>query len=104
MKQEKFEQIQGLLRQEQDAIITFFVSRLPLKNNSNLFLRDLQVILHSYLENKGYKPGYSETEMLCFHLLGQWEADGAVTRVETNTWRVNTLVKKAQPETETAGV
>lgn len=58
-------------------------------HNSNVFLRDLQYGVMSFLGSKGSAPGHDEAERITRELAARFVSEGVFTAVDHQSWRVN---------------
>lgn len=92
------QETQQLLVNEKSVLLNYFKSRFPLFHNSNIFFRDMQFVIQSFLELRKVHLTYSEYESITSDFLAQLENEGKVIKVSANGWKVN------MPEFRTGGV
>jgi hypothetical protein len=64
-------------------------------NNSNIFFRDIQYAIKSFLEKKDKKIKYAEAEKLAQEFITQMENGGQLKKMSNNAWKVNFSFEKS---------
>lgn len=77
------------LMAEKEIFLKYMKEKYKIFNNSNIFLRDIQYGIKSFFEKKDIKMTYPEAENLMKELTESMEAAGELTKLSSNTWKVN---------------
>jgi hypothetical protein len=70
-------------------VLTFLKSRFPLYHQSNIFFRDIQYGIQLFLERKGIKSGYPESERIAHEFASALEREGVLIPVDRQSWALN---------------
>ncbi len=70
-------------------VLTFLKSRFPLYHQSNIFFRDIQYGIQLFLERKGIKAGYPESEQIAHEFASTLEREGVLIPVDRQSWALN---------------
>ena len=70
-------------------VLAFLKSRFPLYHQSNVFFRDLQYGIRLFLERKGIRAGYAESEQIAHEFVSTLEREGVLTAVDRQSWALN---------------
>ena len=70
-------------------VLAFLKSRFPLYHQSNVFFRDIQYGIQLFLERKGIKASYPESEMIAREFVARLEKEGVFIPVDRQTWALN---------------
>jgi hypothetical protein len=77
-----------ILDQHKD-VLNFLKTRFPVYHLSNVFFRDIQYGIRTYLERKGKKIRYSDAEELAHAYTHKLESEGILRAVDHQTWVVD---------------
>ena len=86
------------LTAEKEIFLKYMKEKYKIFYNSNIFLRDIQYAIKSFFEKKDIKLTYAEAESLMKELTSNMEKNGELTRLSSNTWKVNFLMKEEKFE------
>lgn len=64
----------------------FLKSRFPLYHQSNIFFRDIQYGIQLFLERKGIKAGYPESEQIAHGFISALEREGVLIAIDRQSW------------------
>jgi hypothetical protein len=70
-------------------VLTFLKSRFPLYHQSNIFFRDIQYGIQLFLDRKGIKAGYPESEQIAHEFVSTLEREGVLIPVDRQSWALN---------------
>ncbi|HEX7572654.1 MAG TPA: hypothetical protein VF514_06135 [Bacteroidota bacterium] len=70
-------------------VLTFLKSRFPLYHQSNIFFRDIQYGIQLFLERKGIKAGYPESEQIAHEFVSTLEREGVLIPIDRQSWALN---------------
>ncbi|MBA4406298.1 hypothetical protein C0389_03390 [bacterium] len=73
----------------------FMKEKYNVYHNSNIFFRDIQYAVKSFLEKKNKKIKYSEAEKIAQEFIKQMENDGQLKKMSNNAWKVNFSFEKS---------
>lgn len=73
----------------QSIFFNFMREKYRVFNNSNIFFRDIQYAIKSFLEKKEQKVKYAEAEKLAVEFIKKMESAGLLIKMSTNAWKVN---------------
>lgn len=73
----------------QSIFFNFMREKYRVFNNSNIFFRDIQYAIKSFLEKKEQKVKYAEAEKLAVEFIKKMESDGLLIKMSNNAWKVN---------------
>lgn len=77
------------LMAEKTIFLNYMKEKYKVYYNSNIFLRDIQYAIKSFLEKKDYKVTYAEAETLMKDFTANLENSGELIKLNDNTWKVN---------------
>lgn len=83
------------LSSNKTIFFNFMKEKYRVYQNSNIFFRDIQYAIKSYLEKKDKKIKYSEAEKIAQEFIKQMENDGQLKKMSTNAWKVNFSFEKS---------
>ncbi|MFA3783079.1 hypothetical protein ABRY23_08455 [Melioribacteraceae bacterium 4301-Me] len=84
----------NLLLNEKKAFFKFMKTKYPLFYNSNIFLRDIQYAIKSYLEKKEINLTYPQAEKLAIEFAAALEKDGELVNIAPNAWKINFMIEQ----------
>ena len=94
------------LMTNRSIFFNFMREKYKVYNNSNIFFRDIQYAIKSYLEKKEKKVKYSDAENLAKEFIKKLETEGQLIKMSNNAWKVNfsfeSVVTKETTENVTA--
>ena len=70
-------------------VLTFLKSRFPLFHQSNIFFRDMQYGIQLFLERKGIKAGYPESERIAHEFVSTLEREGVLVAIDRQSWALH---------------
>lgn len=70
-------------------VLTFLKSRFPLFHLSNIFFRDIQYGIQLFLERKGIKAGYPESEQIAHEFVSALEREGVLVAIDRQSWALH---------------
>ncbi|PKL83832.1 MAG: hypothetical protein CVV24_02885 [Ignavibacteriae bacterium HGW-Ignavibacteriae-3] len=84
----------------QTIFFSFMKEKYYVFYNSNIFFRDIQYAIKSYLEKKNKKVKYSEAEKIAEGFIAHMEKDNQLIKMSENAWKVNFSLEKGviQPD------
>jgi len=77
------------LMTNQSIFFNFMREKYNVYHNSNIFFRDIQYAIKSYLEKKEKKVKYSDAEKLAKEFIQKLETEGQLIKMSNNAWKVN---------------
>jgi hypothetical protein len=77
------------LKNESKIFLSYLKAKFPVFHNSNLFSRDFQYGLKSYLEKKGIKITDSNLVSLSKQFSGYYETEGIFIKTSAQGWKLN---------------
>lgn len=77
------------LKNENQIFLSYLKAKFPVFHNSNLFSRDFQYGLKSFLEKKGINLTENILVKLAKELSGFYEANGIFLRTSNQGWKLN---------------
>lgn len=77
-----------LIKSEKEILLAYLKAKFPLFNNSNIFYRDIQFGIRSFLEMKNYKVTYKQSEDLANEFAQMLVNDSVLERVNEQAWKV----------------
>ncbi len=89
MLQGKLNEYFSLLKIEDAQFLNFLKARYPLFHKSNFFYRDFQYGIRKYLELKGIKISYAESDQLAKEMAAYLEEKTIFIPVNDQGWTVN---------------
>ncbi len=78
----------------QIMFFNFMKEKYRVFNNSNIFFRDIQYAIKSFLEKKEKKIKYAEAEKLAQEFTQKMETEGHLIKMSNNAWKVNFSFEK----------
>ena len=78
-----------LLKSEDLSLLEFLKAKFPVFHNSNIFYRDFQYGIRSFLEKKEIEISYSEAGELAAQMALYFEEKGIFKRVNSMGWKIN---------------
>lgn len=82
------------LLSNQSIFFSYMKERYNVYYNSNIFFRDIQYAIKSFLEKKNKKIKYSEAEKIANEFIAKMENDGQLKKMSSNAWKVNFSFEK----------
>lgn len=70
-------------------VLAFLKSRFPLYHQSNVFFRDIQYGIQLFLERKGIKATYPESERIAHEFASTLEREGVLIAIDRQSWALN---------------
>ena len=67
-------------------VLAFLKSRFPLYHQSNVFFRDIQYGIQLFLERKGIRVGYPESEQIANDFISTLEREGVLVAIDRQSW------------------
>jgi len=67
-------------------VLAFLKARFPLYHQSNVFFRDIQYGIQLFLERKGIKAGYPESEQIAHDFISALEREGVLVPIDPQSW------------------
>ncbi len=92
------------LLSNQSIFFNFMKEKYKVYQNSNIFFRDIQYAIKSFLEKKDKKIKYAEAEKLAQEFITQMENDGQLKKMSNNAWKVNFSFGKGVIQKDEANV
>ncbi|HEX9252579.1 MAG TPA: hypothetical protein VF870_10070 [Ignavibacteriaceae bacterium] len=77
------------LKNESEIFLSYLKAKFPVFHNSNLFSRDFQYGLKSYLEKKGIKITDSNLVNLSKQFSSYYETEGILIKTSDQGWKLN---------------
>jgi hypothetical protein len=77
------------LKNNDEILLKFLKAKFPVFHNSNIFFRDLQYGIRSFLEKKDIIVTYKESENLANDIAEHFTGKGIFQRVNNQGWKVN---------------
>ncbi len=71
------------------VFLNFLKATFPVFHNSNFFFRDFHYGVRKYLEKKGNKISYSDSEEIARELGKYFEGEGIFVKIDAQSWKVN---------------
>ncbi len=90
------------LSSNKTIFFNFMKERYNVYQNSNIFFRDIQYAIKSFLEKKNKKIKYSEAETIAKEFIKQMENDNQLKKMSNNAWKVNFSFEKSVIESDDA--
>jgi hypothetical protein len=75
--------------EHRSEVLTFLKSRFPLFHQSNIFFRDIQYGIQLFLERKGIKAGYPQSELIAHEFVSTLEREGVLVAIDRQSWALN---------------
>ena len=82
------------LLSQKDIFLNFMKEKYPVHNNSNIFLRDIQYAVKSFLEKKNKKVKFAETAKITEVFIEQLSEKGILKKISANSWKLNFSLEK----------
>jgi hypothetical protein len=70
-------------------VLAFLKSRFPLYHQSNVFFRDIQYGIQLFLDRKGIKSRYPQSERIAHEFVSTLEREGVLRGVDRQSWALN---------------
>jgi len=70
-------------------LLAFLKSRFPLFDQSNVFFRDIQYGIQIFLQRRGIRAGYPESERIAKEFVSALEREGVLVAMDRQTWKLN---------------
>jgi len=86
---DKFQRNLELLKSNDEELLKYLKARIPVFHNSNLFFRDLQYGIRSFLEKKEIIISYQDSEKLANEIANHFERKGTFVKVNHQGWKVH---------------
>ena len=83
------------LSSNKTIFFNFMKEKYNVYQNSNIFFRDIQYAIKSFLEKKNKKIKYSEAEKIAQEFIKQLENDDQLKKMSNNAWKVNFSLEKS---------
>ena len=77
------------LKNESQIFLSYLKAKFPIFHNSNLFSRDFQYGLKSFLEKKGITLSDINLDSLTKEFSGYYETQGILIRTSKQGWKLN---------------
>jgi hypothetical protein len=77
------------LKNESQIFLSYLKAKFPIFHNSNLFSRDFQYGLKSFLEKKGIALSDFNLDSLAKQFSGYYETQGILIRTSNQGWKLN---------------
>ncbi|GIK22917.1 MAG: hypothetical protein HND40_05410 [Ignavibacteriota bacterium] len=77
------------LKKENEIFLNYLKAKFPLFHNSNVFSRDFEYGLESFLEKRGISLSYQKLEELSKLLSNYFESTGIFVKTSKIGWRLN---------------
>ncbi len=78
-----------LIKNDYKVFLGFLKVKFPLFHNSNVFFRDLQFGIMSYLVRKGIKINNAQAESIAERMITFFEGEKIFTKIDKHSWRLN---------------
>ncbi|MBT8379858.1 MAG: hypothetical protein KJN64_11550 [Ignavibacteria bacterium] len=85
----KLEQKLEMLKSSDSSLLEFLKAKFPVFHNSNIFFRDIQYGIRSYLEKKEIKISYQDAEKLAKEMIKLFEEQGLFISINSQSWKVH---------------
>jgi len=82
-------QVLNTLKNNDEILLKFLKAKFPVFHNSNIFFRDFQYGIRSFLEKKDIIITYKESENLANDIAEHFTGKGIFQRVNNQGWKVN---------------
>jgi hypothetical protein len=82
-------QVLNTLKNNDEILLKFLKAKFPVFHNSNIFFRDFQYGIRSFLEKKDIIVTYKESENLANDIAEHFTGKGIFQRVNNQGWKVN---------------
>ena len=82
-------QVLNTLKNNDEILLKFLKAKFPVFHNSNIFFRDFQYGIRSFLEKKDIIVTYKESENLAIDIAEYFTGKGIFQRVNNQGWKVN---------------
>jgi len=82
-------QVLNTLKNNDEILLKFLKAKFPVFHNSNIFFRDFQYGIRSFLEKKDIIVTYKESENLANDIAEHFTGKGIFHRVNNQGWKVN---------------
>ena len=82
-------QVLNTLKNNDEILLKFLKAKFPVFHNSNIFFRDFQYGIRSFLEKKDIIVTYKESENLANDIADHFTGKGIFQRVNNQGWKVN---------------
>ena len=92
------------LLSDQSIFFNFMKEKYNVFHNSNIFFRDIQYAIKSFLEKKDKKVKYSQAEKIAQEFIKQMENDGKLKKMSNNAWKVNFSFEKSVIQSDEVSV
>ncbi len=79
----------NMLKNNDEILLKFLKAKFPVFHNSNIFFRDFQYGIRSFLEKKDIFITYKESESLASDIAEYFTGKGIFQRVNSQGWKVN---------------
>ncbi len=70
-------------------VLAFLKTRFPLYDRSNVFFRDIQYGIRLFLERKGMKAGYPDSERIAREFVSLLEREGVFVAIDRQSWALH---------------
>ncbi|MEW6510241.1 MAG: hypothetical protein AB1428_04715 [Bacteroidota bacterium] len=80
---------QAYILEHHAEVLAFLRTRFPIYHQSNIFFRDIQYGILTYLERKGMRVGYTDAERIAREFTAKLEKEGTFLPIDRQTWVVN---------------
>ena len=82
-------QVLNTLKNNDEILLKFLKAKFPVFHNSNIFFRDFQYGIRSFLEKKDIIVTYKESENFANDIAEHFTGKGIFQRVNNQGWKVN---------------
>jgi hypothetical protein len=88
MSKKVFDFCNSLVIEERSAVLKYFGSKFPMFFNSNIFYRDMQYGVTSYLDAKGYLISYADAERITDAFIEKLSEENILAKINDITWKI----------------
>ena len=88
--------VETVLNNEREVLV-HLKERFPVFHLSNIFFRDIQYGIQSYLKGRNLKVDYRLAENIAHQFIAQLERENILRRIDRQTWMVHLEEFKTPP-------
>lgn len=86
---DKYQSNLQLLKNNDEELLNYLKARFPLFHNSNIFFRDFQYGIRSFLEKKEIITSYQMAEKLADEMAQHYENKNLFVKINNQTWKIH---------------
>ncbi len=85
----KYESNLQLLKSNDEELLNYLKAKFPVFHNSNIFFRDFQYGIRTFLEKKEIKASYQMAEKLAEEMAEHYEEKNLFVKINNQAWKIN---------------